>query len=36
MELSEAVLEMNRSITDRDWNGLENYYVERANEADPM
>lgn len=36
MELSEAVLEMNPSIADRDWNGLESYYVERARQADPM
>ena len=36
MEISEAVLEMNHSVSQRDWDGLEKHYVEAAENSDVM
>lgn len=36
MEISEAVLEMNNSIQNRDWDGMEEHYVEAAKQADSI
>ena len=36
MEISEAVLEMNQSVVQRDWDGLEKHYVKVAESADIM
>tara|TARA_B100000674_G_scaffold498171_1_gene535074 strand:+ start:419 stop:991 length:573 start_codon:yes stop_codon:yes gene_type:complete len=36
MEISEAVLEMKNSISQRDWDGLEKHYVKVAEDSDIM